>query len=340
MLFVDGRTASTPDAGFATRFFPACARPPNISCWLRSLTDLTPGAHSFEVKARDVAGNEDPTPASRIFTVSAMSVIIDSPASGQTVTAGQLVVRGRVISDARPAGVVVNDVPASIIGSLFSAVVFVDTVTTSIKVVAQNEQGDTATTTIAVSVVANASLVTLRVAPSIGLVPVTVRFGVGGADPESVALDLDGDGSTDFVGSLVDQTFSYVTPGLYTPRVQFVQDGTNLTAETVVLVLDRTELDAVLQLRWTAMKEALRVRDIPTALLQVAQDQRSFYEAVFNNASGDLANIDALMTTFELQEVVGHDALSVMVRPAGSVLESFEIRFRIDDDGVWRLWSF
>ncbi len=35
-----------------------------------ALTNLAEGAHSFEVKARDQAGNEDPTPASRSFTVS------------------------------------------------------------------------------------------------------------------------------------------------------------------------------------------------------------------------------------------------------------------------------
>ncbi|PYN96665.1 MAG: hypothetical protein DMD91_20655 [Candidatus Rokuibacteriota bacterium] len=34
-----------------------------------TLTGLAPGSHTFDVKARDLAGNEDPTPASRVFTV-------------------------------------------------------------------------------------------------------------------------------------------------------------------------------------------------------------------------------------------------------------------------------
>jgi len=54
-----------------------------------TLTGLTEGPHTFEVKAQDLAGNEDPTPASRSFTVSFRPVITRlDPASG---TIGTLV---------------------------------------------------------------------------------------------------------------------------------------------------------------------------------------------------------------------------------------------------------
>jgi hypothetical protein len=51
------------------------------------LSSLSEGLHTFEVKAKDVAGNEDPTPAQCQFTVDLLgpSVSITSPAHGATV---------------------------------------------------------------------------------------------------------------------------------------------------------------------------------------------------------------------------------------------------------------
>jgi RHS repeat-associated protein len=62
------------DGGAFTAFSPATTA---------TLTELTEGAHTFEVTARDLAGNEDPTPASRTFTVRLGPAITSlAPASG------------------------------------------------------------------------------------------------------------------------------------------------------------------------------------------------------------------------------------------------------------------
>jgi RHS repeat-associated protein len=66
------------DGGAFTAFSPATTA---------TLTGLTEGPHTFEVKARDQAGNEDPMPASRTFTVSLRPVITGfAPTSGPVGT--------------------------------------------------------------------------------------------------------------------------------------------------------------------------------------------------------------------------------------------------------------
>jgi len=59
----------------------------------KSYTDLPNGAYTFKVKAKDLADNEDPTPAERVFTVfvyvriyTTVSIGNASAASGETTT--------------------------------------------------------------------------------------------------------------------------------------------------------------------------------------------------------------------------------------------------------------
>ncbi len=55
------------DSGVWSAFAPATTA---------ALSQLADGSHTFEVKARDLAGNEDPTPATRTFTVDAGAPIV------------------------------------------------------------------------------------------------------------------------------------------------------------------------------------------------------------------------------------------------------------------------
>ena len=73
--------------GFECRFdsasFGACSGPGNSHTAATALGD---GAHTFEVRARDQAGNTDPTPASQSFTVDTVAPVtsVDAGPSGLT----------------------------------------------------------------------------------------------------------------------------------------------------------------------------------------------------------------------------------------------------------------
>lgn len=68
--------SSEPDADFECRLYPEdwvpCSSP-------ESYSDLLNGAHTFEVRARDAAGNLDPTPAARNFTIESQATPEPTP---------------------------------------------------------------------------------------------------------------------------------------------------------------------------------------------------------------------------------------------------------------------
>jgi hypothetical protein len=305
-----------------------------------TLAGLSPGPHTFEVKARDRAGNEDPTPASRAFTLGpALGITIRDPIDGATVPSGLVLVRGVVDLVGMDVGVVVNGAPALTQAGVFAALVPVGPSTTSILATATTGDGSAASQEIRVAVAEIASA-GMRATPASGPPPLSVAFLVTGAGPGSpIEVDADGDGRADVAGHAPDApSFVYTQPGLYFPSATFVDPhGTSRTARGLVQVHDLAGLDAILQARWTALKDALRRGDVPRALASIALRARPRYESMLDDLRADLHDIDSILTSFHLVEVRRSEAIGEMLRDNGSFVESFEIRFSIDDDGVWRV---
>jgi hypothetical protein len=311
-----------------------------------SLTGLGEGPHTFEVRARDRAGNEDPTPARRDFTVSSLlGVAIDDPSPGVTMQAGTLIVRGTIRGVTGDVGVLVNGVRAAVQAPGFVALVPVSTATTTLVATARTPSGDTAAHSIPiiVSTETGQPATILAASPSGGPAPLAVAFSArASGEIVSVNLDLDGNGTTDFTGAHLDgQTFTYTLPGLYTPTVTLTDtQGLTVTASTVVHVLDPTALDALLTATWTDMKDALRSGDVPAALAYISSRNRARYEQLFQVLGPRLAAIDSILSDVTADELTATEAFYTMLRTDDGIPLVFEIRFAVDDDGLWRIHSF
>jgi hypothetical protein len=308
-----------------------------------TLARLAQGPHRFEVRARDQAGNDDPTPAIRDFTVGGLRLTITAPASGATVGAGLVAVRGIVEGAAGEIGVVVNDVVAATGDGTFVALVPVAPGPTTLTATAEARGGGAASAAVSVVAVPTPPGGTVRASPMSGIAPLTVAFTVSGAaDGARVDLDADGNGTVDLSGERVDgQTFTFTTPGIYVATA-VVTDvaGVQTATQAVIQVFDRVALDAALQAKWAGMKAALRGGDIAGALDFIVERRRQDYGSAFGALARRLGGVDAILTDITLVRTRNAAAVYEMVRVDAGVVKSFQVRFALGGDGVWRLDSF
>lgn len=271
------------------------------------------------------------------------TITIAAPLPGSMLAEPTVLVQGQVTGTTE-VGVTVNGLVAAVNGGQFAALVAVDESVTSLTATATDVAGAADSHTIAVTVQPPVeSPVVLRPTPAGGVAPLTVGFSLSSLVPiAQIALDVEGDGTVDFQGpSLEGQSFLYPAPGLYLPTVAVTDTtGATYTATAVLQVYDRTALDTMLQGKWTTMKDALRRGDTSAALQLIVSSARPRYQAAFTTLAADLPTIDSILTNLTFVRVRGQEAIYEMVRTDAGVVKSFEIRFGVDVDGLWRLRAF
>ncbi len=320
------------------------------------LHDLAPGPHRFEARARDLAGNEDPTPAVRTFTVRALSIRITEPSATIQSAATAVWIRGTVIGrDVRvnvPLSVPMfgmTNLPALVENGAFVARVPVDPTTTEITVIATDATGATQRDSVAVTIVpaTDDTSLDLHAWPPGGVAPLTV--GIRLLNPIASAratLDVDGDGGIDREGEEVGvrvQTHTYSQAGVYTPTITVTDsDGRAHTARAVVHVYDRAALDVRLQAVWRGFRDALRTGDIAKAVSFIHSDRREAWSEYFNQLTPDeLAQVDQMFMMIELVEVGFGGAQYEMLRERDGLIYSYAVWFAYDiGEGQWRLERF
>ena len=318
------------------------------------LNNLASGAHTFEVKARDLAGNENElTPAVQAFTVIALRIRITEPTEGAVITTPSVWVLGTVqaggevtVTIPLPPGLGIPAVPASTAGGTFAAEVPIDTAMTTLTAIATDvATGQTATHTIGVTVQPDtaASMSGFTALPAAGLAPHVVTFSINLGEGARVELDLDSNGTVDFDGTTVEGLpFVYDQPGIYVPTLRaMTADGQVLRYRTVVEVYDRAALDARLQAVWTGFTDALQAGDVARAVSFIHGKRRAAWQEHLGALLPDELSAErSMFTTIDLIQVGRGGAEYEMLREEDGRVLSYPIVFIADADGRWRLWQF
>ena len=175
------------------------------------------------------------------------------------------------------------------------------------------------------------------------MAPLTVTFSLlGGPTADTIELDFNVEGAANITGTnLEGQTFTYAQAGIYIPTVLVTDaQGNQFAAQAIVQVYDQPTLDTILQVKWTGLKDALRSGDITAGLSFIVARSRAKYEEAFRIIEASLPSIDAILTDVTLIKVREGSAIYEATRIDNGLPKSFELRFALDEDGIWRIEAF
>jgi len=316
------------------------------------LSELTPGPHRFEVRARDLAGNDDPTPAVQTFTIRSLRVRILEPADGGTVTSSSIWIRGTVegavgevtVRLVLPSGFD-GTLAAPVEGNSFAMEVPADSALVPLAVIAADSSGGTAQASVSVIISPDGTFAeSLELWPPGGIAPLSVRIGLHGVSDLPIAIDLEGDGTDEFTGVAAADDFqaAYTRPGSYVPNLRItVPDGSLLVRRGLVEVYDRVALDAHLQAVWSGFKDALRNNDAAAAAAFIVAERREAWAEYFRALPADVAgDVDTLFPAITFVDAGARGAQYEMLVQQDGVTFSYAVWFQVDADGRWRLWRF
>jgi hypothetical protein len=281
-----------------------------------------------------------------VMATQSCGIKITSPANGNTVTGPEVLVQGTMPASFGPdVAVTVNGTRGFAGNGTFAAVVRVDTAVTALTAVARDANGvplDDDTVAITVEPGPVEAAVHLGASPAVGLAPLSVELTLmSTVAVGQIALDQDGDGDVDFQGpSLEGLRFTYGQPGVYLAAATVSNSTGSHKATAIVQVYDPAPLEALLQAKWAAMKDALRRGDVEAALRFIVESARDRYRRAFEVIVADLPQIDTILGAITLADSWATEVTFTMPRSDAGVQKTFEVRFGVDADGIWRLRAF
>ena len=312
---------------------------------------LFPQSHSIIAKATINAGNQGE--AGIALIASALRIEITSPPNGATINKSSAIVQGRIYNQTGEVVVVVNGVLAEVQGGDFAAIVPLQLGQNVVTAIATTVDGLQVQTSVTINTATQQEMTRLTVYPSSGILKppantldVTFEAEAYLANPvSSYSWDFNGDGVAEITGTDVQVIAQYQYPGIYFPRVTVTDNqGNTFTETTLVSILSREEMDALLRSKWEGMKIALYNKDIIGGLDFFLEFSKEIYEQAFTIILDELPQIVSAMQDIEMIFLIDHVAKYRInrVHEIDGIPQTitYYIYFAKDANGIWKIDRF
>jgi len=277
-----------------------------------------------------------------------VSVVIDSPTDGATITGPAATVTGSVInSSGAETGVTVNGIPAAVASSRFIANhVPLQEGANTITVTATDVNGLTATATRSVTAQTGNYI---RISSTIdsGVAPLDLTLRLNGSftitnptmttsGPTAVTL-TPGESATEFTTRLsVEGTYT-ITASVVGP------DGKTYADSVTITVINRTQLESLLKAKWEGMKTKVTAMDVEGTVSYFISPLQQDFREMFTAAGASLPSLSSYMAPISLEYVTDNIAKCRMTRNelvAGQSQEVEYVVYFVKENGIWKLQDF
>ena len=233
----------------------------------------------------------------------------DGPLDGNTVNNTQLLVSGTVsVPYPEEIGVSVNGIVAEMSNGRFSAKILLQEGSNTITAVATDANGPVCQASAQVYSLPASDYVSLTADTSAGIIPINVELAVSADISNNIAsYDLTCTGPTIFTPATSgEDTFqaSFTLPGLYICRFVVVDEtGSTFDDSIIVNAYQNTELNTLLQQKWSAMTAAMAQSDVEAMMPYFLSSARKVQARRFGSIVSKLPQMATDMRGISLLKV-------------------------------------
>lgn len=265
--------------------------------------------------------------------------------NGSVINKANSIIKGTIKTYTNDIGITVNGVIAEINGNIWTATVALTIGQNTIEVTAKDSSGNIDKKTITINTETTEQPVTITSNPQSGIAPLKTTFSIDTSISNTITsykIDFEGDGVTDLETTDISNiTHTYDTPGIYYPTVTATDSQNNTYTETTIInVLSKEQMDALLKGKWDGMKEALGSGDITTALNYFSADSKQLYSDLFTALTSHLPQFVQDLQDIQLVYIENNMAKYRIKKsePYGTI--DYPIYFVVDTDGIWRIQRY